>query len=235
MRLVCALALAALPLPAEWTAAAYLGGASVSDTSLYVRQPSLGTDVRFRDIQYRARSFESPLYYGVRAGYFFSRHFGADIELVHAKAYANTLQPVEATGTIGGAAVSGRIPPARTLDSFSLSHGLNFLLANFGARYDFLTPPNRQRGPITIIGRAGAGPTIPHVEAAFQGVAIEEYQLGTLAIQLAGGFELQLWRNLNALVEYKYTRTNERLDVPFGRAESLLCMHHGVFGLAWHF
>jgi lipid A oxidase len=231
--LLCVLAV--LPLRAEWVLGAYLGGTSTEYTSLYVDQPSLGTNVRFRDIQYRGRSFDAPLYYGARAAWFFHRHFGVEAELVHAKVYARMLQPVDASGTIGGEPVSGRLPPALVLDRFSISHGLNFLFANLVARHDFMRPPNREYGPVTVLARVGAGPTIPHPESGFRGVEVEHYQLGRVGYQFAGGAELQFWRGLHALIEYKYTRTNQRVRVSFGHAESLFRTHHGILGVAYRF
>ncbi len=229
------LAVALSPLQAEWLVVGYLGGASHEDTSLRVDQPALGTHVRFRDLQYRSRSFDNPIYYGVRGGYFFSRHFGIDAELIHVKAYARTLQAADASGVIEGRPVSGRILPATVLDSFSMSHGVNYLFVSFAARHDFMRPPGRERGPITVFGRVGGGQSIPHAESAFRGVKVEHYELGGVAAQFAGGVELLFWRNLGALVEYKYTRGRQKVDVAFGDAESLLKSHHGVFGLVWHF
>lgn len=233
--LACLLAAALSPLHAEWLIAGYLGGASHEDSSLRVDQPALDTNVRFRDLQFRSRSFDSPLYYGVRGGYFFSRHFGVDLELVHVKAYARTLQAADASGIIEGRPVSGRILPATVLDRFSMSHGVNYLFTSFVARHDFMRPPGRERGPITVFGRAGGGQSIPHAESSFRGVTVEHYELGGVAVQLAGGVELLFWRRLGALFEYKYTRGRQKVDVAFGHAESLLKSHHGVFGLVWHF
>jgi opacity protein-like surface antigen len=226
---------AALPLHADWVVGAYLGGVSTENTSLYIDQPSLGTSVRFRDIQYRGRSFDSPLYYGARVAWFFHRRLGVEAELVHAKMYARMLQPVDASGTVGGERVSGRLQPALALDRFSISHGLNFLFANFVARHDFLRPPNREHGPVTVLARFGAGPTIAHPESGFRGLETGHYQWGRAGFQFAGGAELQVWRRVHVLVEYKYTRTNQRLRVAFGHAESLFRTHHGVIGLAYRF
>ncbi|HWR50286.1 MAG TPA: hypothetical protein VN428_04215 [Bryobacteraceae bacterium] len=232
---LCLFAAAVSPAGAEWIIAGYLGGASHDDTSLRVNQPELGTNVRFRDLQYRSNSFDHPLYYGARGGYFFNRHFGIDVELIHVKAYARTLQAAEASGTIEGRPVSGRILPATVLDRFSMSHGVNYLFTSFAARHDFMRPPGRDRGPITVFARVGGGQSIPHAESAFRGTEVEHYELGGVAVQVAGGVELQVWRSLGVLLEYKYTRGRQSVDVAFGEAEARLKTHHGIFGVVWHF
>jgi hypothetical protein len=63
----------------------------------------------------------------------------------------------------------------------------------------------------------------------------EHHQIGSPAIQLAGGFEMALCKNLYAATELKYTRINERVDLAQGTAASLLNSTHATAGLAWHF
>src|SRR5688572_28637274 len=123
-------AVAAIPCRAEWQAAAYLGGAHTQNTDVHIRQPGLGTDLTFRDVSHRGESFESPQYYGVRAGYFFTRNFALEGEFIHLKVFANLERPVETSGTLTGAAVSGHLPMNTFVQRFSVSHGMNLLLVN---------------------------------------------------------------------------------------------------------
>lgn len=233
--LAAALIAAASPLDAEWVLSAFLGGLSTQNAPLHITQPGLGTDIQFHDVRYTSRSFDFPLYYGYRASYFFNRYAGIETEFVHAKAFAEVHEPVDAAGTIQGQKIAGRVPPDRILDRFELSHGLNFLFANFVGRREFMKPPGRGRGPITIVGRIGVGPTIPHVEATGGAGSVNEYQLGSVAFHAAAGVELNIWRNINAILEYKYTRTNENVTIPAGHADTLLRSHHGILGIAYHF
>lgn len=90
------------PARAEWAAAAYFGGARTAQTALRVQ--AQGTDLRIHPISYRANSFQSPIYYGYRAGYFFTRHFGVEGEFTHLKVYADTARNAQFSGSTAGIA-----------------------------------------------------------------------------------------------------------------------------------
>ncbi len=233
--LAAALVLCTPCLAGDWVVSAYLGGATTDDSSIVIDQPALGTRVRFRDIDFVNRSLDMPLYYGYRAAWFFHPHFGVEGEFIHAKVYTRPLEAADAGGTIRGVPVNGRLPLALVLDRFSISHGLNFLLANFVARHEFMKPPGEGRSPIILSGRFGIGPTVPHAESSFGGRALEGYELGSVALQFAGGAELRLYRGLYLLIEYKHTRTHQRVAIVDGHAQTLLRTNHGVLGFSWHF
>jgi len=111
---------------------------------------------------------------------------------------------------------------------FSISHGLNYLLANA-----VLEQPV---GPRTrFCARLGAGATLPHPESNVMGDSRQGYQLGKPALQAAAGFTFRLWRGLNWLTEYKFTRTRQRVKIVAGEAETLVLSHHVVFGLGVSF
>jgi opacity protein-like surface antigen len=86
-----------------------------------------------------------------------------------------------------------------------------------------------------LTGRVGAGSTLPHTESTVDGRQQEQYEVGRLAWQVAGGAELDLWKGLYILGEYKFTRTRQHGKISSGTAESLLRRHHVVFGLSYHF
>lgn len=90
-------------------------------------------------------------------------------------------------------------------------------------------------GRLILAARTGAGPTIPHTESSVEGRPLQQYEIGRLAWQAAGGAEFRPWRGLYALGEYKFTRTRQRGEIFSGGAESPLRTHHGVFGLGYHF
>lgn len=229
-RAVACLAMALLTASAAqagWRAAAYLGGAVNHESWLRIEQPARATQLELRDVSYEGRSFEPPVYYGYRLGYFFGR-FGLEAEFIHQKIYARGERLVEARGTLGGRSVTGRLPVQNLVEQFSISHGLNMLLAN--AVWE------QPLGGRTFLQlRFGAGPTIPHPESLIQGEGRQQYQLGRAALQAAAGFEYRLWRGLHALSEYKFTRTRQRVDIVAGHAETLVRSHHGVFGLGLRF
>jgi lipid A oxidase len=218
---------AAAPALAEWTAAAYLGGAWTHDSFLRLDRPQAGTSLRLDGVTFEGRSFQSPVYYGYRLGYFWNRRFGVEAEFVHMKVYARTERTVNARGTLRGSPVDGSIRMSEAVSRFSVSHGANFLLGNFVVRQ----PMHR----LTLTGRFGLGPSIPHPETEVDGVFQEQYEVGWPAVQAAAGVEIRLWRRLYWLAEYKFTRSRENVRIPGGTAETLLRSHHGVSGIGIRF
>ncbi|HEV2763724.1 MAG TPA: hypothetical protein VGV38_12155 [Pyrinomonadaceae bacterium] len=220
-----------------WVVAAYVGGARTGSSPLRISQPSLGNELTFEDVRFESRSFDPPLYYGLRGGYFLPRlpFLGVEAEFIHLKVYSDPTQRVRVSGLRGGAPVNGELPLGAIVEQYSISHGVNLLLFNVAARRGFRHDADSPRGRLLLTARAGAGPTIPHTESSVEGRRQEQYEVGRAAWQAAGGAELRLWRGLHALGEYKFTRTRQRGEIFSGRAESLLRTHQGVFGLSYHF
>jgi hypothetical protein len=237
MKLLAVLLLVATALPcrAEWHAAAYLGAAHTQNSDVRLHQPALGTDLLFREVSYRGESFASPQYYGARGGYFFGEHLGVEAEFIHLKVFANVERPIQTSGTLNGVVINGSFPMSTFVQRFSVSHGMNMLLANLMVRKQFLRGPDNRLGRFLLTGRAGVGGTIPHPETELMGARDEHYQPGRAAFHLAGGGEIRLWRKLYALAEYKYTHTDQRFRIAAGNADALFRSHHGVFGLGIHF
>jgi len=219
-----------------WLIAAYLGGARTSASSLTITQPALGSQIKFDDVRFNSRSFDGPLYYGIRGGYFIGRvPLGVEAEFIHLKVFSDPAQPVRATGAHLGGPINREIRLGEIVQQYSISHGVNLLLFNLAGRYARGRNRDAPAGRLIFTGRFGIGPTIPHTESTIDGQHQEQYELGRIAWQLAGGVELHLWRGLYALGEYKFTRTRQRGKVFSGEAESLLRSHHGIFGLSYHF
>lgn len=220
-----------------WVVAAYLGGARTAASDLRVSQPPLDSDLTFEGVRLRSRSFDPPLYYGLRAGYFIPRapSLGLEAEFIHLKVFSDPGQRVRVAGRRGGAAVDAEMPLGEIVQQYSISHGVNLLLFNAALRRGLGRSDEAPGGRLVVSARAGAGPTLPHTESSVEGRRQEQYEVGRLGWQLAGGSELKLWGGLHALGEYKFTRTRQRGKVFSGEAESLLRTHHGVFGLSYHF
>lgn len=225
----------AQPARAEWNVGAYLGGTRTQQSFLRVKQPALGASLQFRGVEYDGGSFEPPLYYGLRSGYFFHRRFGVEAEFIHLKVFAQVQRVVEVDGTLRGAAIHARVPMNTIVGRFSISHGVNLLLGNAVLRQDFWRPDGEKLGRLALSARVGLGGLIPHPESEILGAAEEHYEAAGPALQVAGGAEFWLWRGLYLLGEYKYTRARPELRVAAGTAETLLHTHHAVFGLSYHF
>ena len=220
-----------------WVAAVYVGGARTAASSLTISQPALGNNLTFEDVRFRSRSFDPPLYYGFRGGYFIHRvpSLGVEAEFIHLKVFSNPQQRVRVTGLRRGTALQGELPLGEIVQQYSISHGVNLLLFNVAARHGMKRNAEAPNGRLILTGRVGAGPTLPHTESSVEGQRQEQYEVGRLGWQAAGGAEFKLWGDMYLLGEYKFTRTRQRGKVSSGTAESLLRTHHGVFGLSYHF
>jgi len=225
------------PRRGGWVAAAYVGGAHTAASPLTISQPALRTELTFRDVRFESRSFDPPLYYGFRGGYFLRSRpsLGFEAEFIHLKVFSDPRQRVRADGLRRGVPLGRELPLGEIVQQYSISHGVNLLLFNVAARRGLKPQADAPDGLLILSGRFGAGPTLPHTESSVEGSRQEQYEVGRLGWQAAGGAELKLWRGLYALGEYKFTRTRQRGKVHSGTAESLLRTHHGVFGLSYHF
>jgi hypothetical protein len=224
-----------VPASAQWTAAAYFGAAHTQNSFLDVRQQALGTDIRFHNIAYHGKSFQPPLYYGLRTGYWFRHHWGVEAELTHLKVFARVEQTARVTGTLNGVAIDSQVPINSIVQRFSISHGVNLLLANavFHQAMGRSREPGHPRAYAVL--RFGAGVTIPHAESTIQNLVDEHYQVGSPAFQVAASVEVRIWERLYWTAEYKFTRTREQVDVNSGTATTLLLSHHFATGPAIHF
>ena len=221
----------------EWVIAAYLGSAHTHDSRLVVSQPGLGTHVTFDRVSFRGNSFDGPLYYGVRAGFFTRRvpALGFETEFIHLKVFSSPEQSVSASGTHLGSPIDREQALGDIVQRYSISHGVNLLLFNVAGRYRIKGDSQGRHSRFILSSRFGVGPTLPHTESSVDGFQQEQYELGGIAFQLGGGAEARLKAGLYVLGEYKFTRTRQRGKVFSGEAESLLRSQHGVFGLSYHF
>jgi len=217
--------------------AAYLGSAHTLAAPVAISQPILMTSLTFEGVRFEGRSFNPPLYYGGRGGYFMqSRPFlGIEAEFIHLKVYSNPVQQAHVTGVHKGARVDSELPLGEIVQRYSISHGVNLVLFNIALRHGMWRIADAPNGRLILTGRVGAGPTLPHTESTVDGRQQEQYEVGRLAGQVAGGAELDLWKGLYILGEYKFTRTRQHGKISSGTAESLLRTHHVVFGLSVHF
>jgi hypothetical protein len=207
--------LLAHPLRAQWVAAAYLGAAHSAHDKLLISKNDNDVAI-LENVRFESRSFRGPLYYGLRVGHFSAptSTWGLEAELVHLKVFA-------------------LLTPQHDSSEFAMSHGLNLALFNIVLR----TAPVRPAGALrrlTLSGRLGAGPTIPHVEARLLGERENGYQFGRACVAGAGGVELQMTERVAALAEYKLTYTRQRVGVGGDLdVRTRVLTQHVVFGLRW--
>ncbi|HAW46334.1 MAG TPA: hypothetical protein DCX34_03715 [Roseovarius sp.] len=143
-----ALMLMATPAAAELELSLYLGTQSAHSDSDSVRLPGAATPVS-RDIDWRVKPFDNPLYYGGRATWWMQSDFGFGIEGTHAKAIASA---------------SDRA--ALGVDKLEFTDGHNIITANVMKRFPgaFAKTPR-----FTPYVGAGVGVAIPHVDIKVTG------------------------------------------------------------------
>lgn len=227
----------AYPARAEVELSIFTGVALTQDSDLELHQNG-GTDLTFHDVSFEGRDFETPPYYGVRGLWFPSEdsHWGFGAEFFHMKMYAKTGDTVGVSGRRDGIRVNDNERISDTIEQFSLSHGLNYALADIVYRWmpgrrgeDFL-------GHLTPYAGAGLGAAIPHVESNVNGNFHEEYQFHGPGVQALAGVNVVLTRHWGLMFEYKFTYANlDSLDIPGGSIEVTPLTHHLVTGVTFSF
>jgi hypothetical protein len=222
---------------ADWIVSAFGGAAHTRPSTIELRLPSQGTQLTLADVTYRGESFHSPQYYGLRTTWTPRRHrwLGIEGEWIHAKVYAHVDRPVHARGILRGLPIDAAISVSSVVSRVSMSHGLNFILANVSARHGFGPRDATGAHRLTSVVRAGAGPTLPHAESQIDGVSVEQYESGGLGVQVGGGLEFSLWRGFGTLGEYKFTWASPEIDVAGGQATISSRTHHVAFGIQYRF
>jgi hypothetical protein len=229
------LIVAAAPAGAQWRVAAFAGNARTARADIAVAAPP-HTAVGLDGVPFDDESSRSPIYYGLRVGRHFARApwFGIEGEFMHAKAITRATDVVRVHGRFDGVAIDADLPVGTVLPRFELSHGLNFVLANAVVRLGL----GADRGPdarVAVTARAGAGATVPHVEATAEGARADEYRVGRIGWQVAGGIDVRLWSGVSALTEVKWTGTNQQLDVGAASITVPIRTVHVVAGAGWRF
>ena len=221
--------LVAAPLlaSAQWTAAAYIGKAHTADADIRVTSGT-GTDVIFNKVDFEDRSFQGPLYYGLRAGYMWTSRLGLEGEFIHMKAFARVSDPVTFSGAFPTPSTANTTVPGDVLPQYGVSHGLNLLLGNFVVRHKLTRS-------LAVGLRAGLGTAIPHPEIRAFGATLDEYLVQGAAVHFAGGGEFDLNRRLFWFGEYKFTTTRQRFDLGSATVENRFVTHHLATGLGLRF
>jgi hypothetical protein len=205
------LALAVLPAPAraEWYVQAYLGASHTFSATLTTDLGDARSRGTYTDVPLDGRSFESPPYYGYRAGRSRGR-LGFEAELTHLKVYAR----------------EGALGPY--VERFSISHGLNLLVGNIVWR-------QRLAARVRLAVRGGAGVAIPHGESRVRGEDQAQYEISGLALQGAVGPEFLIGRHARAFVEYKFSSAASSVSVPGGTISGRYTSQHlaAGMGVAW--
>jgi hypothetical protein len=213
---------------AQWFAAGYLGANATRSATVGIDVPGEQISLEYHDVAFEARPFESPQYYGVRVGRMFgaATRFGVEVEWVHLKVYADTTRVYETTGSFGSSLILRTPEMNAIVQRYAMSHGLNFLVVNLVTRY----PLGRA---VSLIARAGAGPTLPHGETTVLDQQRDRYEYAGLGVHAAAGLDVRLYGRLSLVGEYKFTYARPEIDLAAGTGRTTTASHHVAFGLAF--
>ena len=230
--LTAVLTLLALPSPAaaQWYLGAYLGGNTTTSSGVTIDQPATGTAVTFEDVHFAAEPLKSPQYYGYRFGRMFGaeRRLGIEFEFIHLKVISDTSRTYALTGSIGGEPAPDDLRMDALVPRYSMTHGLNFLLVNVVSR----TPLGG--GPLALVARAGAGPTLPHAETTVGILTQEQYEYAGMGAHGAAGLDVRIRGRFSALIEYKLTIARPEISIPLGGTGRTTAISHQIaLGLAF--
>jgi hypothetical protein len=208
--------------------AAYFGGTQTRPATITVSQPGVGTSVDFARVGFDGKPLQSPQYYGLRVGRLGgARRIGLEVEFIHLKVIAQTGNVYLATGQIAGVAVNGPVRMDSLVQRYAMTHGLNFIVLNVVSR----TPLGS--GHVSIISRAGAGPTVPHAETTIDQRKIEQYEFVGFGAHAASGVDVTLGRHISLVAEYKLTLARPEIAVPSGVGRTTALTQHVAVGLAF--
>jgi len=157
-----------------------------------------------------------------------------EVEFVHLKVLTNPEEIVHMTGECKGQPEDRIVRLGDVVESFSMTHGLNLLMANAAFRHHLLENFGSY-ARLSMVGRIGFGPIIPHTESQIGGVSQEQYEVTGRALQVGVGSEVRLLSIFYLLLEYKFTRSFfDNASVVNGTAKASLRTHHFIFGMSLH-
>ncbi len=195
-----------------------------------------GTRLTFRGVSWEDQSFKPPLYFGVRAGYWFPRasHWGVFADFTHAKMIARLDRAVAVRGTRAGVPVDDTESLGDTFDELTLSHGFNLVTLNAMHRWLPAGVDGRlAAGRVRPYASLGAGVAVPHVQVQTAGATTTGYQVAGLALQAGVGAELAATRHLAFFAEYRLTHARVTADLSQGGTIAVRpWMHHFMLGMS---
>jgi lipid A oxidase len=184
--------LAASPALAEVELGFYLGSQSAPHSGVTITGDSVVPDSDFT-AGWDGRSFENPLYYGLRATWWRNERFGLGLDFTHAKVYADD-ETLAETG----------------FEHFEFSDGINILTFNVYRRWD------QALGGLTPYVGGGIGLSIPHVELTDGGSETFGYQVTGPAVAWIAGISYPISDRFSVFGEYKGTYSMNEAELTGG-------------------
>lgn len=212
VKAISAALLLAGPAAAEFELSLYSGWQTAPHSRAEGDYPGGGTyDALFG---WEGRSFELPLYYGLRGTWWVNDRFGWGLEGTHAKVYA----PDDERAAAG-------------FDRFELTDGHNIFTVNALRRW-----PNQWKGLTPYVG-GGLGFAMPHVDVEpAGGPRTYGFQVTGPAVRLFAGASMDLSERWALFGEYQFTWSDNSADLDGGGTlETRIVTNALNFGVSYRF
>lgn len=223
---------------AEYAVSLYGGLSNSFDSEVRLQQPE-GTNLSFQDVSWDGRSFENPVYWGLRFNYWpkTTSHWGLALDFTHAKIHAELDKMVSVSGSRNGNPVNATEPLGDSFDELAFSHGHNLLTVNGIYRW-FLADANPDSWLTRLRPYAGlgAGVAIPHVEVHAGGSVTDEYQIAGPVINGMAGLDYRLGKGFSIFGEYNLSYADINADLAGGGSlKTQVLTNHFNLGFAYSF
>ena len=143
-------------------------------------------------VGWEGKSFDAPIYYGIRTTFWRNDKLGYGAEFTHAKAYA----PSNALQNAG-------------FDRLEFTDGHNIITLNIHRRWEL--------GDFKTYSLVGLGIAMPHVDALPSGgLHTFEYQYTGPAVRAAVGLSRKLSEDFSIFTEYQFTASDNKVSLRNG-------------------
>ena len=163
-------------------------------------------------VGWKGKSFDAPVYYGIRATFWNSNKLNYGAEFTHAKAYA----PRSVLQSAG-------------FDRLEFTDGHNIITLNFNSRWEM--------GNFNTYSLFGLGIAFPHVDALpTGGVHTFEYQYTGPAVRAAFGLSQKLSDNFSFFTEYQFTASDNKVSLKNGGSLNTKLLTNAInVGVSYNF
>ena len=164
-------------------------------------------------VGWEGKSFDAPIYYGIRTTFWRNDKLGYGAEFTHAKAYA----PNSALQNAG-------------FDRLEFTDGHNIITFNINRRGNW--------GEFKTYSVVGLGIAMPHVDAlpAGGGLHTFEYQYTGPAVRAALGLSHKLNEDFSIFSEYQYTASDNKVSLRNGGTLNTRLLTNAVnLGVSYNF
>ena len=163
-------------------------------------------------VGWEGKSFDAPIYYGVRATFWLSNKLSYGAEFTHTKAYAPS-SALQSTG----------------FDRLEFTDGHNIITLNINRRWNL--------GEFNSYSLIGLGIAMPHVDALPSGgLHTFEYQYTGPAVRAALGLSRKLNENFSIFTEYQFTASDNKVSLLNGGTLNTKLLTNAVnVGISYNF